>query len=123
MPVRVLIVDDQAPFRDAARLVVEATPGFAVTGTVETGEESLVAVRNLDPDLVLMDINLPGIDGLEATRRIRAEHPAVHVFVCSTYPASDFEQRARDAGGAAYIQKSALDPETLIAAWDATGSG
>ena len=70
MTVRVLIVDDQEPFRQAARAVVELTDGFEVAGEAETGEDAVDRARELEPDLVLMDVNLPGIDGLEATRRI-----------------------------------------------------
>ena len=73
MTVRVLIVDDQAPFRDVARTVVELTDGFEVVGEVETGEDSVTSARELHPDLVLMDVNLPGISGLDATREILAE--------------------------------------------------
>ncbi|MGH2766519.1 MAG: response regulator transcription factor, partial [Actinomycetota bacterium] len=73
MTVRVLIVDDQEPFRQAARAVVELTDGFEVAGEAETGEAAVDAARGLGPDLVLMDVNLPGIDGLEATRRILSE--------------------------------------------------
>ena len=70
MSVRVLIVDDQAPFRDVARTVVELTDGFEVVGEVETGEDSVTSARDLRPDLVLMDVNLPGISGLDATRQL-----------------------------------------------------
>ena len=70
MTVRVLIVDDQAPFRMAARAVVEATDDFDVVGEAETGEASVEMAHELKPDLVLMDVNLPGINGLEATRQI-----------------------------------------------------
>src|SRR3990172_6021120 len=70
MTVRVLIVDDQEPFRIAARMVVEATDGFEVVGEAETGEDSVSMAAELQPDLVLMDVNLPGINGLDATRQI-----------------------------------------------------
>ena len=120
MAVRVLIVDDQAPFRDAARTVVELTDGFEVAGEAETGEDAVDAARELTPDLVLMDVNLPGIDGLEATRRILAEseRPPV-VVVVSTYEASEYEPRATEAGAAAYIPKSEFEPDRLADAWAA----
>jgi CheY-like chemotaxis protein len=72
MPVRVLIVDDQEPFRLAARMVVELTDGFEVVGEAETGEDGVAMTTDLAPDLVLMDVNLPGIDGLDACRGMRS---------------------------------------------------
>jgi len=72
MSVRVLIVDDQEPFRLAARMVVELTDGFDVVGEAETGEASVAMAEELKPDLVLMDVNLPGINGLDATRQMDA---------------------------------------------------
>jgi DNA-binding NarL/FixJ family response regulator len=118
--VRVLIVDDQEPFRLAARAVVDATPGFEVVGEVESGEESLRASLELAPDLVLMDVNLPGIDGLEATRRILAEAGPVRpiiVLVLSTYEARDYELQSLEAGAACFIPKSDFSPDRLAAAW------
>jgi DNA-binding NarL/FixJ family response regulator len=113
-PVSVLIVDDQEPFRSAARLVVEMSEGYEVVGEAITGEESLDLVDQLEPDLVLMDINLPGIDGIEATRRIVARHPGVRVLVLSTYEAAEYEPRALEAGAVAFIGKADLGPDTLI---------
>ena len=112
--VRVLIVDDQEPFRSAARLVVELSEGYEVAGEAVTGEESLDLVDQLEPDLVLMDINLPGIDGIEATRRIMAQHPEVVVLVLSTYEAAEYEPRALAAGAVAFIGKADLGPNILI---------
>ena len=109
-----LIVDDQEPFRSAARLVVELSEGYEVAGEAVTGEESLELVDELEPDLVLMDINLPGIDGIEATRRIVAGHPDVTVLVLSTYEAAEYEPRALAAGAVAFIGKADLGPDTLI---------
>jgi len=116
--VRVLIVDDQEPFRLAARMVVEATDGFEVAGEAESGEESIELARQLRPDLVLMDVNLPGINGLEATRRILEESgQVVVVLVLSTYEADEYAPRATEAGAAAYIPKSAFGPDQLAEAW------
>jgi DNA-binding NarL/FixJ family response regulator len=120
MATSVLIVDDQEPFRLAARAVVEATDGFEVAGEVETGEASVQAARDLQPDLVLMDVNLPGIDGLEATRRILAEAgERVVVLLVSTYEAEEYGPRAAEVGAAAYIPKSEFDPDRLTEAWAA----
>lgn len=119
---RVLIVDDQEPFRLAARTVVEITDGFEVAGEAETGEAALEAVRELGPDLVLMDVNLPGIDGMEATRRILEDSgDRVVVLMLSTYEADEYAPRAAEVGAAAYIPKSEFEPDRLADAWSAAG--
>jgi DNA-binding NarL/FixJ family response regulator len=118
MNVRVVIVDDQLPLRTAARLVVESTDGFDVVGEAETGEDSIEIVRELEPDVVLMDVNLPGMNGLEATRRIVDERPGTVVLVLSTYEESGYDVRAVEAGAAGFIPKSQFDPERLAAAWE-----
>lgn len=120
MSVRVLIVDDQEPFRLAARTVVELTDGFEVAGESETGEAAVEATRELRPDLVLMDVNLPGIDGMEATRRILEDTgDRVVVLMLSTYEADEYAPRAAEVGAAAYIPKSEFEPDRLADAWSA----
>ena len=101
MNVQVLIVDDQQPFREASRMVVELTDGFDVVGEAETGESGVDMARELKPDLVLMDVNLPGIDGTESTRRILAENPNIVVFLVSTYEPAEYEPKAAECGAAA----------------------
>ena len=120
MPVRVLIVDDQEPFRMAARLVVETTEGFDVVGEAETGEDSVALARELKPDLVLMDVNLPGINGLDATRQILdGQNEPVVVLLLSTYEEEEYAPRAAECGAAAYIPKAVFGPDRLESAWAA----
>ena len=116
-PVPVLIVDDQAFFRSAARAVLAVTPGFAVAGEAASGEEAVARAAELVPGLVLMDIHLPGISGIEATRRIRAAQPATVVVLLSTYRAEDLPAEARDCGAVAYLHKEDFEPEVLERIW------
>jgi DNA-binding NarL/FixJ family response regulator len=113
--VRVLVVDDQDPFRRAMSAVVDETEGFAVVGAVASGEESVAAAAALRPDLVLMDINLPGIDGIEAAGQISRAGTAPVVVLLSTYDEDDFDLTG--CGAAAYISKSALSPARLLQVW------
>jgi DNA-binding NarL/FixJ family response regulator len=119
MRVRVLIVDDQASFRRIARSVVELTPGFEVAGEADSGEAALEAARLLRPDLVLMDVQLPGIDGREAARRILAgaSTPAPAVFLLSTYEANDYPDVTVETGAAAYLPKAEFGIDALAALW------
>ena len=120
MAVRVLIVDDQEPFRLAARMVVEATEGFDVVGEAETGEDAVAMAAELRPDLVLMDVNLPGINGLEATRQVLAGGGPVVVLLLSTYEEEEYAPRAAECGAAAYIPKAVFGPDRLESAWVAS---
>jgi two-component system invasion response regulator UvrY len=113
----VLIVDDQAPFRDAARTLIELLADWRVVGEVDTGEAAVEAVADRRPELVLMDINLPGISGLEATRRIVDTRPDVRVVLLSTYAKEDLPADAMSCGAIAYIRKEDLTPRALRAAW------
>jgi DNA-binding NarL/FixJ family response regulator len=124
MTVRVLIVDDQQPFRLAARMVVEATDGFEVAGESETGEDSVEKAKDLHPELVLMDVNLPGINGLDATRRILQDSEgSVVILLLSTYEEEEYAPKAAECGAAAYIPKAAFGPDRLEAAWAAATAG
>ena len=114
-PVRVLVVDDNEMSRLALGSVVEETAGFVVVGYASSGEESLAATERLRPDLVLMDVNLPGIDGIEATRRLRAQSGSPQVVLLSTYDEDDFGDRAASCGARAYVPKSTFGPARLQA--------
>jgi DNA-binding NarL/FixJ family response regulator len=114
--VRVLVVDDQRPYREAAVHVVGATNGFDVVGQAESGEEAVELAAALAPDLVLMDLNLPGIDGLDATRRILAgsDKPPAVVALSTD---SGLAIKALASGAAAFIAKEDFDPDRLTDAW------
>jgi two-component system invasion response regulator UvrY len=115
--VSVLIVDDQLPFRAVARTVIGLTAGFEVSGEAETGEDAVAQADAQPPDLVLMDINLPGINGIEATRRIRATHPEVAVILLSTYSEADLPDDAREVGAIAYVHKEDFGPALVRELW------
>lgn len=115
--VRVLAVDDQAAFLHAMTSVVAETPRFEIAGSASSGEESLAVAAELLPDLVLMDVNLPGIDGLEATRRLLARDSPPVVLLLSTYDEDVGEQFVAESGAAAFLTKSAFGPDRLAAAW------
>jgi DNA-binding NarL/FixJ family response regulator len=120
--VRVLIVDDQPPFRLAARAVVESVDGFVVVGDAETAEQCLDEIDQLTPDLVLMDLNLPEMDGAQAAGVLRATHPHVVVVLLSSYDQAEFADLVDDCGAAAYVPKSDFGPDELEAVWARTAS-
>jgi two-component system, NarL family, invasion response regulator UvrY len=121
--VRVLTVDDQAPFRFAARSVIRRVEGFALVGEAESGEQAIEMVAELEPQLVLMDINMPGINGIEATRRIVADHPDVVVFLCSTYALADLPPDAASSGARAYVNKEELTGAVIADLWTRRDDG
>jgi two-component system invasion response regulator UvrY len=114
---RVLVVDDSAPFRDAARAVLGRVPGFEVVGDADSGEGALAQAAALLPDLVLMDIRMPGISGIEASQAIRAAAPRTVVFLCSTYQRADLPAEVATSGAAAYVHKEQLSADLLAGLW------
>ena len=119
--ISVLIVDDQQPFRVAARDVIAAVDDFHVAGEAASGEQAVEMAARLQPDLVLMDIHLPGIDGFEASSRIRRQCPTTVVILLSaSEPRRD--QRESLATGwhaQAYLPKASFQPGLLKEIWDA----
>jgi two-component system, NarL family, invasion response regulator UvrY len=115
--VRVLIVDDQPPFRVAANLVFDLLDEFHVVGEATSGEAALEQVTALEPDLVVMDINLPGMSGIEATRRVTAEHPGTFVLLVSTYEVDDLPAGAATSGALAYVHKEHFDVDLVEDLW------
>jgi DNA-binding NarL/FixJ family response regulator len=113
--VSVLVVDDQAAFRQAMATVVAATDGFVLAGSAASGEEAVALGAALRPQLVLMDVHLPGIDGVEATRRLRAAGSPPVVVLLSTYGVD--EVAFDGCGAAAYVPKQLFGPDQLIGCW------
>jgi DNA-binding NarL/FixJ family response regulator len=110
---KVLVVDDQAPFRQAARMVVSLTPGYEVVGEALTGEEGVELAHTLEPDVVLMDVNLPGINGMAACRAIVDDRPGTAVLLLSTYQEEDMPADARTCGARTYVNKEQFGPDVL----------
>lgn len=102
---RLLVVDDHAFMRAGARALLSTQPGFEVIGEAENGEEALARCRELRPDVVLMDVSMPGMDGIEATRRIKVEFPLTSVLVLTAHADEDLLLDAVKAGAAGYVLK------------------
>lgn len=119
--VQVLVVDDQAPFRDAARAVVARVQGFELAAEATSGEEAVELIERLRPEVVLMDINMGVMDGLEATRIITMNFPETFVILVSTYTEADMPPAARTCGAAAYVNKDELSPRVIRRLWEAGG--
>jgi two-component system, NarL family, nitrate/nitrite response regulator NarL len=109
-----LIVDDHSSFRSFVRGLLDAE-GFAVTGEAEDGESALVEVERLHPDVVLLDVQLPGIDGFEVARRLAAEPGGPKVVLTSSRDASDYGTRLEDTPASGFIPKRELSGEALAA--------
>ncbi|WP_425826348.1 response regulator [Streptomyces fractus] len=107
------MVDDQAPFRTVARTLVGLISGWRVVGEAASGEEGVELALRERPDLVLMDVHLPGINGIEAARRITARDEAAVVVLVSTYADEDLPSGASSCGAAGYVRKDRLSPQVL----------
>ena len=122
-PRSVLVVDDQAPFRLAARAVLRRLEGFEFAGEAKSGPEAIDLVAALHPALVLMDIHMPQMSGIEATRRIVAGHPGIAVILCSTHDPKDLPADAATSGAIAYVSKEHLAADTIRELWETRTSG
>jgi len=121
MTVTVMVVDDQQPFRSAARAVIDRLDGFEVVAEAESGEEAVEVAAELHPNLVLMDINMGEMDGIEVTRRITTSRPGTLVILVSTYDIDDLPLVVRSSGAAAYLNKDELSPRAVRRLWEAGG--
>ena len=116
--VTVVVADDQAPFRRAVRTIVGATPRFELVAEAVSGEEAVAIAQSVAPDVVLMDIKMPGIGGIEATRRIRAARAGTIVVLLSSYAEGDLPADAHACGAAAYVPKQDFGRRVLEEVWN-----
>ena len=120
--IQVVVVDDHALHRDGIRQILGQQPDIQVAGEAESAELALVLVNQLHPSVVLMDIRLPGMNGIDATRRIRRDHPGTRVLVVSAYDDEEYIRGALEAGASGHLSKAAPGRQ-LIEAVRAVAAG
>ncbi|MGI9112545.1 MAG: response regulator [Gaiellaceae bacterium] len=123
MSIKVLIVDDQALVRAGFRMILESEPGIEIVGEASDGLEALEQAREHTPDVVLMDIRMPNLDGLEATRRlVGGEYDGLRVLMLTTFDLDEYVYEALRAGASGFLLKD-TPPEQLVAAIQVIASG
>ncbi len=122
MTVRIAIADDEALVRGGFRAILDSDPAFTVVAEAADGRQALTAVERFTPDVVVMDIRMPELDGLAATRQLRATHPAVRVLIVTTFDLDEYVYDALQAGAAGFLLKDAR-PTELLDAVRAVASG
>lgn len=113
--IRVLIADDHTLVREGVRLLLEAQPDIEVVGEASDGKEAVARVRELHPDLVVMDIQMPNWNGLQATRSIKEEFPQIHILALTMYESDEYFFQVLGAGASGYILKKAASTDLLAA--------
>lgn len=121
-PLRVILVDDHAVVRTGYRLLLENDPHIEVIAELESGEQANQQSRELNPDVIIMDLSMPGMGGLEAIRRIKARSPEIRVLVFTMHDNVSFVEHAMEAGASGYITKNNA-PNVLIQAVHQIASG
>jgi DNA-binding NarL/FixJ family response regulator len=120
--IRVLLVDDQALLRAGFRMLLEAQDDIAVVGEASDGAEAVAAARALEPDVVLMDVRMPVMDGVEATRRLSQAQPSARVLILTTFDLDDYVMDGLRAGASGFLLKD-VPPAELLAAIRAVAAG
>lgn len=115
MKTRIFIVEDHHVMRDVYRLTFEMQPDFEICGAVSTGAEALAAIGAAAPDLVLVDVSLPGMSGIELVGHLQQAHPTLPVLVVSGHHEAVYAERALEAGARGYLDKQHLSTHLLDA--------
>jgi DNA-binding NarL/FixJ family response regulator len=112
-PIRILVVDDHPMLREGVVAVIEAESGFEIAGQASNGAEAVETFRKLEPDITLMDLQMPGVGGIEAIQSIRSEFPEARIIVLTTYAGDVQALRALKAGASGYLLKSTLRKDLI----------
>lgn len=115
MSIRIFLADDHAIMREGLRLILESTPGMVVVGEAGDGQDAVDQVRQLKPAVVIMDLAMPRLDGIEATRQIRTCHPATQIIILSMHATSEHIYQALKAGAQGYLLKESAGSDVLTA--------
>lgn len=122
MTTRILIVDDHEVVRAGMRMLLASEPGLEIIGECTTGEEALEKSSTLQPDIIIMDVSMPGMNGIEATRRIKEKTPEIAVLALTVHEGSDYFFKMLQAGASGYVPKR-VAPEVLLRAIDVVADG
>ena len=116
-PVRIVTVDDQPLFREAARAIVALTPGFEMVGESADGESAIEVARRVDPDMVIVDVRMEGMDGIDTTRQLKTDDASRVVVLVSSADVRELASLAESCGAAAIVRKHWLSPHMLRGLW------
>jgi len=123
MNIRLLIVDDHAVLRAGLRMLLDVQPDMTVVAEADTGEDAVAQARQQHPDVILLDLSMPGMGGLEVIRRLREVDPAMRILVLTMHDDEGYLRRALEAGSAGYVLKRAADAELVSAIRAVAGDG
>jgi DNA-binding NarL/FixJ family response regulator len=122
MSIRVVIADDQPLVRSGFRMILDERPDLELVGEAENGEQAIELARSLDPDVILMDVRMPGLDGVEATRRLVEEGTRARILVLTTFDVDEYVYAAVVAGASGFLLKD-VEPEQLVDAIRVVAAG